>query len=97
MHEINLDIVSVKGLSNALATGQEAQVRHLGSTQLVVNAAGSTISYGRYLTCGSDGHGEPVDDSSASLAYAWAMGYTTSDGATLECWVQPFMYITTGS
>ena len=84
-------------LQNDPNAGQEAQIRHLGSTQLVVNAAGSAIGYGRYLTCGSDGHGEPVDDSSASLAFAWAMGYTTSDGATLECWVQPFMYITTGS
>ena len=38
MHEINLDIVSVKGLSNALATGQESQIKKRFETMAFIKS-----------------------------------------------------------
>lgn len=78
-------------LQNDPNTGQEAQVRMFGSTQLVVNGAGSTIYFGRFLTAGSDGHGEPIDYSAASVAHAIALDHCTGDGVTIEAWVQLYL------
>ena len=84
-------------LQNDPNTGEEAQVRRLGSTLLVVNTAGSTVAYGRYLTCASTGQAEPQDYSAGSLAHAYAMNYLASGSAIIECWVQPGMYVISGS
>ena len=84
-------------LQNDPNAGQEAQIRHIGSTLLRVNAVGATIWYGSFLTCGSDGHGEVMATSNASPAFARSMGYTTSDDVLIECWVQPGMFIVSGS
>jgi hypothetical protein len=89
-------------LQNDPNVGEAAAVRMIGSTLLYVNAAGSTITFGRLLTCGSDGHGEPVSYSagatgSAYIGHAIALDYTTSDGVAIECWIQPYMLVQAAS
>lgn len=89
-------------LQNDPASGVSAAVRMIGSTQLYVNAAGSTIHFGRLLTCASDGHGELFDYTAAAggspvVSHAIALGHTTSDGAIIEAFVVPNMLMMSGS
>jgi hypothetical protein len=79
-----------------------ADIRVAGTTQLYVNAAGSTIHFGRLLTCGSDGHGEladytPVAGGSALVAHAMALGHTTGDGVIIEALLLPYSLMISGS
>lgn len=89
-------------LQNDPRSGAEAKVRMMGSTQLRVNAAGSTIHFGRLLTCASDSHGElfnyiPITTGSAVVCHAISLGYTTSDGAIIEAFVMPWSVMESGS
>ena len=83
-------------------SGGELKVRMVGSTQLVVNGAASTIHFGRMLTCASDSHGEcfnytGVGTGSALVAHAIALGYTETDGAIIEAFVMPWSLMGSGS
>lgn len=57
-------------LQNNPCPGQEARVRVFGFSKLVCEANNTcTLLWGRWLTCGSDGQGEPLNDSGcAALA-----------------------------
>lgn len=82
--------------------GGAGKIRMMGVTKLRVNAAGSTIVFGRLLTCGSDGHGEPFDYASALAgsplaAHAIALSYTTADDVVIQALINPYMCVVAGS
>lgn len=76
-------------LQNDPDTGQGAGVMVLGKSLLVCNGAGSTIYMGRFLNCGSDGHGEPMDYSGACVAHAYSLDHATGDGVTISVMFMP--------
>lgn len=89
-------------LQNDPKISGNAAVRVVGTTQLYVNAAGSTIHFGRLLTCASDGHGQvadytPVGTGCALVAHAMSLGYTTSDSAVIEALLIPYSLMISGS
>ena len=76
-------------LQNSPCANEEAAVRMLGFTKLIVDCGTCDMAIGNFITCASDGQGEKQTAASAAV-HAIAMEAVTGGSALIEAFLIPF-------
>ncbi len=85
--------IAIGVLQNDPASGQEAQVRILGSTQVYVSSS-TAIAYGDWVMCASDGGAEYMIGGASSVQGIALEAVAAGKNAYIEVLLMPFSSVT---